>query len=575
MSLIAIKKSIDIFLSSKESQVLLLKGEWGVGKTHFWKDYIKKCDVNKLINKEYVYLSLYGINDIDEFKVQLYSKNDFLKGYEPNKVSDNALKKFNKLRLSFSNLTSFLKVPYIDTNKAHKHVLSQMVNSINNVLICIDDIERADDSLGNDVLFGQLSTLKNERNCKIVLISNNQYIDKDKVRPHKEKLIDREINFSLTFEETYEEILNTDDSYTEIIKKHCKHLEIKNFRTIKRIKSIADELYPYFDDCNDESFDSFIKTIVLSVHCNDSSDTTIPDINYLLSYKHDPWREIYEDDEPDEENIRLNNWRDYIETFDYHTEAIDKVLINYVADGIFNEELFIELKKSIIEKYNEVNDEEIINNNFKEAWAIYHRGLNCEKELFVENLMGIIDEPLIGLNPMDINATAYVMRGCSLDLEANNLIDKYIEELDEENEFLSFGTYSFENEIKDKYLLEKREQKRMTMKQNISADDVMGKILTDQFPNQAEIDRLAENDSDYFYEKIKEKEGKELTNLIKNLQRFGGYAETTDHIGQTKIYNNVKAALIKIGKEDDLNKMRVRKFGITEEELVNEPAAEN
>ena len=45
---------------------ILVNGEWGIGKTYFIKQFLK--------GKDYIYVSLFGINSFEDFKNQIYSE---------------------------------------------------------------------------------------------------------------------------------------------------------------------------------------------------------------------------------------------------------------------------------------------------------------------------------------------------------------------------------------------------------------------------------------------------------------------------------------------------------------------
>jgi len=62
------EKSLESFLDLKnEAKVFVLKGEWGVGKTHLVKEFLSKKE------REYYYGSVFGISSINELKMQLWS----------------------------------------------------------------------------------------------------------------------------------------------------------------------------------------------------------------------------------------------------------------------------------------------------------------------------------------------------------------------------------------------------------------------------------------------------------------------------------------------------------------------
>ncbi|EGI5682111.1 hypothetical protein ABM70_004528, partial [Salmonella enterica subsp. enterica serovar Weltevreden] len=56
--MIHLKETLDTFFKSNNN-VIVIKGDWGVGKTYFWEKYYqtKKGNINKAA---YSYISLFG-----------------------------------------------------------------------------------------------------------------------------------------------------------------------------------------------------------------------------------------------------------------------------------------------------------------------------------------------------------------------------------------------------------------------------------------------------------------------------------------------------------------------------------
>ena len=74
-STLNITETLDHFLSEREHSVLVFRGAWGVGKTYFWEDYIKKKIENKRVKQiVYSYVSLFGLCSNSDLKEKiLYS----------------------------------------------------------------------------------------------------------------------------------------------------------------------------------------------------------------------------------------------------------------------------------------------------------------------------------------------------------------------------------------------------------------------------------------------------------------------------------------------------------------------
>ncbi len=54
----SITKILDEFLAS-DDRVAVIKGEWGVGKTHFWNRYYEGKKIKEKLNRLHIHMFLY------------------------------------------------------------------------------------------------------------------------------------------------------------------------------------------------------------------------------------------------------------------------------------------------------------------------------------------------------------------------------------------------------------------------------------------------------------------------------------------------------------------------------------
>lgn len=89
-----LKQIID-YLKKDTSDMLLIKGKWGAGKTYFWKDFVEKYEngaFNKEITQKYkiVTVSLFGVSTAQELRGKIIGEY-FEKRYSSLKIIDNLL----------------------------------------------------------------------------------------------------------------------------------------------------------------------------------------------------------------------------------------------------------------------------------------------------------------------------------------------------------------------------------------------------------------------------------------------------------------------------------------------------
>lgn len=250
-----IKKLIESFFKDNKPQVLAITGEWGIGKTYTWNDILKK-NKSHLCFEKYSYVSMFGIDSIKNIEKAIFNnivKKEFAGSPASFKTKMQAIVSIVK------NISEFIPQPFFKSlAKCSMNFILDLVEknytlSINKILICIDDLERKDKKLSLLDILGIISQLKEEKECKIVLIFNeSEFNEQDKVifNRYKEKVIDKNLFLNLKPDERFELIFSKNDGnlieevqevpkvqkFINVIKQSSVQLEIKNMRTLRKIK---------------------------------------------------------------------------------------------------------------------------------------------------------------------------------------------------------------------------------------------------------------------------------------------------------------------------------------------------
>jgi hypothetical protein len=101
-------------------------------------------------------------------------------------------------------------------------------------------------------MLGLISFLKEERNCKVTLILNDEELSEDKVK--FDKNLEKVVDVSLVYEPTSSEVLaiaipdKDTDANSRLIAERCGALGISNIRVIKRVRRFVEQLAPMVKD---------------------------------------------------------------------------------------------------------------------------------------------------------------------------------------------------------------------------------------------------------------------------------------------------------------------------------------
>jgi hypothetical protein len=169
-----VESEIKRFLSTKEAEVISISGHWGVGKTFAWNRYLGEGHAKGSIGlSRYSYVSLFGINSLDEFKYSIFENSV--------KSSDiGVAPSLETLRSNAAALAERLgrkSVWFLQQIPVVKNYVGGLgpawFLTVRESIICVDDIERRGRGLTVREVLGLVSNLKEQKRCKVALILND------------------------------------------------------------------------------------------------------------------------------------------------------------------------------------------------------------------------------------------------------------------------------------------------------------------------------------------------------------------------------------------------------------------
>jgi len=210
---------VDYYLRHDTNYALMITGEWGVGKTYFYKNILKKqisdTSISPHSKKKYkpIYVSLFGLKSVEEIQTAIFLElYPFLKKKEI-KLGGTLLKSLIKGITSISNIGDVIDFKEIESNKAGWINFDQLV-------LCFDDLERISKNLGIDEFIGYVNSLVEHENAKILIITNETAILDDKYKKIKEKVISNTIEFKQDFSQVFDNLIVQQYSHPATFKSH-------------------------------------------------------------------------------------------------------------------------------------------------------------------------------------------------------------------------------------------------------------------------------------------------------------------------------------------------------------------
>jgi hypothetical protein len=439
MSIEIIKQQINKFVSHDMPEVIAIKGEWGVGKTYAWNKFLSDAQKeNRVSLKKYSYVSMFGINSLDAFKYAIFENvvdreligvGASIETFKQNTASQ--LKKFTK-----KSLMPFRDIPLFKGFTPAIESFSFL--SINQILICIDDIERKGRSLDIRDILGLISLLKEQKKCKIIILLNDGEDGLEEYSKYKEKVIDLEILFAPTADECAEIAFQKNTYESNKLKELTPKLGIKNIRVLKKIEKLVDLSIPLASSYEQELRDQLIHSLVLFTYCHYCSNTVqdIPPLEFTthLGYNFLGIGATQDDNE------EKKKWRSLLHSYNYnHTDSFDLVLAESIRAGYFIEEDF---KREAEKKNGEIIASRSLG-SFKESWNLYHETFDNNADEVISGIYESFKKNTKYISTNDLNGTVTLFRQLGENKKASEIIDIYIRERRDEKNYLILQAITF------------------------------------------------------------------------------------------------------------------------------------
>jgi hypothetical protein len=286
---------LNLYIKDTDPQsAILLKGDWGCGKTHFIKEWMQALKQDKNSVCDVVYVSLFGISSLKGltdavnkaispimYKVEKY-KNDVLKAA--------------KVVLKYDSTIADIKDAIIQYELNPLDLLAQLnlsENSKEYKLFVLDDVERCDIPLKE--LFGFVDYLFEHVGCRVVLIVGKTDLQdakwKETLHKYQEKIVGREYviepDVAMAVSAFVDEIATIyPSSYAflsqrkDAIAAVWKASKYNNLRSLRQcIRSFVEIFEPLDEGAEKMKFEFFVNYLAYSLEYYNGDKNVLADIN--------------------------------------------------------------------------------------------------------------------------------------------------------------------------------------------------------------------------------------------------------------------------------------------------------
>lgn len=515
MSSISFKRSLDAFFKG-EDKVLVIKGNWGVGKTFSWNSYIEGRIAAKDLNQiAYSYVSLFGKTSLADIRASVFQNG------KPIATSERIEDEFEKQITSSTGLLKSVpwfreaiqktqeKVPLLGrltktarltpfTDKFSGLIASLEYSLVKNYVICFDDLERKGAALSVREMMGLADELAQRKDCKIVLIFNDNSLtgdqDKREFEAYREKVVDTEITYAPTHTENLSHaILNTHPLFSRL-EKVVIAIDLKNIRVSKKIYRLVEAVWPLLKDCDETILTEFANHVSVLSWSYFMRETALPFDFLKQRLSKSPW-DSYLQTKDKETPPEETHYRALTSVIDLSPSAFDNHILHFLEHGYVNES---ELKSEILD-LSKKTEARRAHNELNAAWKLYTDSFRANQDEIVTAFRRVLLNDYDKLSISDFAGAIDLLADFGEDV--TKILDLYVEthtiELAAMNQHDSF----LARRVSYKPLLD-RINTIQASRINLNIDEVTTNIAVHKGWNPEDIDFLASLSINDYYQWI-------------------------------------------------------------------------
>lgn len=568
MSVIQVEKALHDFAVKRMGSAIVLKGEWGTGKTYLWNSVIEKHRSN-FSRVNYSYVSLFGINSLADLKRSIFENSVPSKSAGVVTTKNSVVENIKKLDFSdgvvgLRKIFGYgreAKIPFVG---GFGGVIDSIQYSlVTETIVCIDDFERRGNSLAARDVLGLVSNLIEKKNCSVILILNEGSLKPDdEFFTYSEKVFDYEIVFCPSVQESASLVFSPSGEALKIVSDNAIKLKINNVRLLKKIDYFAGLLHERLNGCNELVQWQAYRTLPLAVLSMYGGGSAGVDIDFLLTYEGSLSGYRMSDDDLSPDKIKslaeLDLKIKYLQDYGFSaTDEFDVAIINLVRKGYADDESMRNLVNALEAKIKHDEDVALL----RKAWDVFHSSFSKNDDEVFAAFDLAIDVSLVNFSISDLDSVASIYYDLGMLDKINRDIDRYFFEVvassgvREKSDVFRWPSNIYIQEKLDEYfdglIIEK------------SLSDLMGYAYSVSGFDSADVrNSVAKKSEAEFLEYFSSLNDYNFTNFVRMCLKCGQVASPYKDIqdGYHQIFYKTYLSLLKLSEDSLLNKSRMSKF---------------
>lgn len=580
------RQALTSFARDQRPAAMALTGPWGSGKTWMWNSVIRAlASESSPPFRRYAYVSLFGLNSVAELKAALFENavppaqvaggattstwrdgmNDVL---DSATVSEGA-KKTGKAALWGGRRHAQHIAPLLPS--WGPTIRSATFLAVRNYVVCIDDVERKGAGLSMTEVLGLVSHLKEQRDCRVILILNEDGFgpegkaEKDRFSGFREKALDREIVFMPTPKECAHLVFADKSGAYALAAGYAVRLGITNIRILQRVSRLLDDLLPAFNKAREAVIQSLVHSATLLAWCFYGEAGGAPTYAFVRNLS--PGSFVGMGDEGDTTPVE----KAWLETlFDYEFNVIDD-LDQEVCRTLENGYVDAGHLVPVVQDANERADAELAFGSMAGAWDLLRNTFEDNTNEFTATLVRTATANARWVRYFDAEAVCHVLRTLGKDAEATAFASHWVHVIEAINPGrLKRPDGVYTPGVRDDIFRNMADSAVVARTKRPTLSDTIRKLAHENGWSQIDEDVLSAADLEDYVRVFRNATGdSELNSYVRACLKFGGLSHGNPTYQRIAV--TVSDALRQLAAGSPINAFRVSRFTLYDAEPPKPP----
>jgi hypothetical protein len=436
--------------------------------------------------------------------------------------------------------------------------------SVRDTIVCVDDVERRGTNLSAREVLGVVSFLKEQRNCKVMLIWNDDAEDKEKAEFEKyhEKVVDRSLNFEPTPTEAARIALAENSPILRLLAEDCITLGISNIRLIKRIERSVREIEKLLSKFDVDVLRQAVHSSTL-ISWSIYEPTRAPSLEFLRKRGSDTpsdKKDSTVEEQLNSVSIRPGpeaSWNALLDAYKFsHMDELDLVLVKGAQNGFFDEPDLDRCAQELNDRINAGRSD----NSYTEAWDAYRDSFDDNQEQVLDKMYESFNRAVNRISLTSLNSCVDLFKTLGRPAQAERMIKTFVQARGQESSTFDLNNFPFQENVTDPDVIKAVTQKFATFASRRDPKAILMSISDTSSWNPTDLSDLAALPVDDYYQLLKNSRGIELRKIINALLKFDDMVGASP--AMQEMSKRAREALKRIGEESPINARRVRRYGV-------------